>query len=653
MGITGLIPFLEKASVKVHLKNLRGSTVAVDTYCWLHKGVFGCAEKLARGEETDIYIQYCLKYVQMLLSYDIKPILVFDGQHLPAKALTEQRRRESRQQSKKRAAELLRLGRTEEARSQLRRCVDVTHEMALRLIKECRDRHVDCIVAPYEADAQMAWLNKAGIAQYIVTEDSDLTLFGAQKIIFKLDLTGAGLLVEAVKIHLAMGCREERYNFDKFRRMCIMSGCDYLDSLPGIGLAKACKFMLKTEQDDMRIALKKIPQYLNMRQLEVDNEYIENFMKAEATFKHMYIYNPLERRMERLYALEDHKTDESYCSNAGSLLTDSDMALNLALGNLNPFTLKRLDSWHPDQSPKQTTAKQVKRSKHKSIWHTNYNAKDSLVKTKQSNCALYFKKVDFVGQAIEAEIEANQRQELAKPTEAEVSNMYSFGVKRKRSQSQSSCHSTPPSSPVQTRSRHNPFAKEAPRSPVVCENGSLLRLLSPKKQSPQQGPEERNRPESTRLNALKRSIFAKEQVEVRSRFFSTQPTKEIESKIATSLEVKQMENKAETSIAEVDKRPTSPLETKPLVEANNKDVVELSSGESDDSCSQTATLPSSQEATLPTKVMTPKLPPSARRVGLSRPKASKRTIPNTKTAKSDDNQTKLSMFGFQKRPVLK
>jgi len=117
----------------------------------------------------------------------------------------------------------------------------------------------------------MAWLNKTDVAQYIITEDSDLTLFGAKKIIFKLDLNGSGLLVEAEKLHLAMGCNEEKYHFDKFRRMCILSGCDYLDSLPGIGLAKACKFILKTEQDDMRIALKKIPSYLNMRNLEVSS----------------------------------------------------------------------------------------------------------------------------------------------------------------------------------------------------------------------------------------------------------------------------------------------------------------------------------------------------------------------------------------------
>jgi len=32
----------------------------------------------------------------------------------------------------------------------------------------------DCIVAPYEADAQLAYLNISGIADFIISEDSDL-----------------------------------------------------------------------------------------------------------------------------------------------------------------------------------------------------------------------------------------------------------------------------------------------------------------------------------------------------------------------------------------------------------------------------------------------------------------------------------------------
>lgn len=40
------------------------------------------------------HIRYCLKFVQLLLSHRIRPILVFDGRHLPAKAGTELKRRE-------------------------------------------------------------------------------------------------------------------------------------------------------------------------------------------------------------------------------------------------------------------------------------------------------------------------------------------------------------------------------------------------------------------------------------------------------------------------------------------------------------------------------------------------------------------------------
>ena len=88
----------------------------------------------------------------------------------------------SRQNSRKQAAELLRAGRINEARNFLRRCIDITHEMALALIHECRRRNVDCIVAPYEADAQLAYLNLKNIAQIVITEDSDLVLFGCTKV---------------------------------------------------------------------------------------------------------------------------------------------------------------------------------------------------------------------------------------------------------------------------------------------------------------------------------------------------------------------------------------------------------------------------------------------------------------------------------------
>lgn len=57
------------------------------------------------------------------------------------------------------AREFLRQGNSAKARECFQKCVDVTSEMALDLIKVCRARNIDCIVAPYEADAQLAYLS--------------------------------------------------------------------------------------------------------------------------------------------------------------------------------------------------------------------------------------------------------------------------------------------------------------------------------------------------------------------------------------------------------------------------------------------------------------------------------------------------------------
>ncbi len=45
-----------------------------------------------------------------------------------------------------------------------------------------RARGVDCVVAPYEADAQLAYLTKCGLAQAVITEDSDLLAFVCKQV---------------------------------------------------------------------------------------------------------------------------------------------------------------------------------------------------------------------------------------------------------------------------------------------------------------------------------------------------------------------------------------------------------------------------------------------------------------------------------------
>lgn len=70
---------------------------------------------------------------------------------------------------------------------------------------------------------------------------------------YKMDVAGNGMLVEHRDINKAMDLRPDMYTFEKFRYMCILSGCDYLANLHGIGLGKASKLFRLTRQPDMQV----------------------------------------------------------------------------------------------------------------------------------------------------------------------------------------------------------------------------------------------------------------------------------------------------------------------------------------------------------------------------------------------------------------
>ncbi|ELK02292.1 exonuclease 1 isoform X3 [Pteropus alecto] len=375
MGIHGLLQFIKEASEPVHVRKYKGQVVAVDTYCWLHKGAVACAEQLAKGEPTDKYVGFCMKFVNMLLSHGIKPILVFDGCTLPSKKEVEKSRRERRQANLLKGKQLLREGKVSEARECFARSINITHAMAHRVIKAARSQGVDCLVAPYEADAQLAYLNKAGIVQAIITEDSDLLAFGCKKVILKMDQFGNGLEIDQARLGM---CRQlgDVFTEEKFRYMCILSGCDYLSSLRGIGLAKACKVLRLANNPDIVKVIKKIGHYLRMN-ITVPEDYIKGFIQANNTFLYQLVFDPIRRKLIPLNAYEAD-IDPETLSYAGRYVDDS-IALQIALGNKDINTFEQIDDYNPDTAaPAQSRSHSwndkacQKSSRVNSIWHRNY-----------------------------------------------------------------------------------------------------------------------------------------------------------------------------------------------------------------------------------------------------------------------------------------
>jgi len=72
---------------------------------------------------------------------------------------------------------------------------------------------------------------------------------------FKMDVAGNGVLYDRKDLNKSLGLHPDHFTFDKFRYMCIMSGCDYLASLPGIGLGKASKVFRVSRQNDMALVI--------------------------------------------------------------------------------------------------------------------------------------------------------------------------------------------------------------------------------------------------------------------------------------------------------------------------------------------------------------------------------------------------------------
>ena len=210
------------------------------------------------------HVDFVMGRVKMLLHFGVTPYLVFDGDYLPSKAAEEAERAmfavyfmtptstgtnscflRRREESKKAGLELLRQGMKSQAYLQFGKAVDVTPQMARHLIDALIEANVQYIVAPYEADAQMFYLEKMGIVDAIVSEDSDLLVFGCKNLITKLSQHG-----ECVDIHRGdfAACKDislAGWTNAEFRSMAILSGCDYLENIPQLGLRTAHRLVRK------------------------------------------------------------------------------------------------------------------------------------------------------------------------------------------------------------------------------------------------------------------------------------------------------------------------------------------------------------------------------------------------------------------------
>jgi exonuclease-1 len=246
--------------------------------------------------------------VRLLRHHGITPYIVFDGGPLPAKQGTEESRATKRAENLARGKALAAQGQHARARECFCKCVDVTPQMAFQFIKvssirsvptlfliikkALRAENVPYVVAPYEADAQMAYLEANGVVSAILTEDSDLLVFGCRTVLLKLDATSAS--VTSIS-HADFGTILPGWTHSRFRAMAILSGCDYLASLSGVGLKTARAWLSAHETVEKALAAARLS-----GKIRVPSGYLENFNRAQAVFLHQRVFDSTTQQLVNL-----------------------------------------------------------------------------------------------------------------------------------------------------------------------------------------------------------------------------------------------------------------------------------------------------------------------------------------------------------------
>nr|CAD7439342.1 unnamed protein product [Timema bartmani] len=173
-----------------------------------------------------------------LIENGIKPLYVFDGKPPQLKSGELAKRAERREEAQKSLEKAEEAGDSEQVDKFNRRLVKVTKHHA----DECKEllklMGVPYIEAPCEAEAQCAALVKSGKVFATATEDMDALTFGTNVLLRHMTFSEARKM-PIQEFHLDRVLEGLQLNQNEFIDFCILLGCDYCDSIRGIGPKKA------------------------------------------------------------------------------------------------------------------------------------------------------------------------------------------------------------------------------------------------------------------------------------------------------------------------------------------------------------------------------------------------------------------------------
>jgi len=161
-----------------------------------------------------------------------------------------------------------------------------TPEIVEEIIEKYKNlSKIKIVISPQESDPQLAYMSLKGQVDFLITEDSDLIVYGCDRIIFKLKPRGDCLVYKRERFENFL----KRYNWDfvTFKMICILCGCDYLKGgIKGLGFFKARKIFKKPFENELELK-----EFLKI-QFGVSDEFFQNFKVACESYTNQIIKTP-------------------------------------------------------------------------------------------------------------------------------------------------------------------------------------------------------------------------------------------------------------------------------------------------------------------------------------------------------------------------
>eukprot|EP00930_Biecheleria_cincta_P003976 TRINITY_DN104880_c0_g1_i1.p1 TRINITY_DN104880_c0_g1~~TRINITY_DN104880_c0_g1_i1.p1 ORF type:complete len:395 (-),score=91.37 TRINITY_DN104880_c0_g1_i1:97-1281(-) len=255
MGIKGLMKFLQDAAPKA-VKEIdsqsayTGRVLAIDASMCLYQFLImirdnrqGSYQNLTNeaGEVTSHIIGMLSRTIKLMES-GIKPVYVFDGKPPELKLAELDARREKRKEATANLEKAKESGDQEAILKSSKATVRVTKEQNEQTKRLLRLMGLPVVDAPSEAEATCAALCRDGCVYAAATEDADCLTFGT-KILIRNLMAAESQKKQIMEVNLGVALEQLNISMDQFIDFCILSGCDYCDTLKGVGPSTAIKLL--------------------------------------------------------------------------------------------------------------------------------------------------------------------------------------------------------------------------------------------------------------------------------------------------------------------------------------------------------------------------------------------------------------------------